>query len=436
MSTTIDKFLEPMHGPGADELHHALAKKVRSSGVGRYTYLGQIEIWQAFHADRISSSVKMRAFLDKRFTPRWQAWLPGLAKTLYYSTLLTRVNIALHNAIPSDNPRLSIMACPGSFESDLPDTDVRAILPDWVVVEGTYTPYDPIIPKLGDLVQGGKIVAVGDTKLVKQRSNTHVRKEGESEPPPIVTGTNSCHRNWLAQVQHYSHVLGTRFGFLLTNKELVLAQFLRGEEPSPRVQRGLRSSTLPEQLHPGLPADFKTSDAEGSDDGDEHDGKPFRTPQPRQKRRYESSDSATLPRRPTTNDVAGLEVDRLPSSPPVLPPVYNIPWSSPRSVLEARVGAEGKARSSRANQLSSDSSGLPRELRSSPSFIPSEREMIVIGKALVRSFKIPNSCDEKSSGSEEGDDRVHPAKALFALLMHAYSLGPEGRKIREEETEF
>lgn len=447
MSTTIDKFLEPIHGPGADELHHALAKTVRSSSVGRYEDLGQIEIWQAFHAGRISSNVKMRAFLDKRFTPRWQAWLPCLAsiiyserqlESLYYSTLMTRVNIALHNAIPFDNPRVSIMACPGSFDSDLAESEVTAILPDWVVVEGTYAPYDAEVPVLRDLVQGGQIVAVGDTKLVQQHSNTDVRKEGERDRTTIVKGTNSCHPNWLAQVQHYAHVLGTRFGFLLTNKELVLAQFLREEESSPRVQRGLRSSTLPEQLHPGLPTDFESSDAKGSDDRDEHGGKPFRTPQLRQKRRYESDDSATLPRQPTTDDVAGLEVDRLPSSPPVLPPAYNISWSSPRSVLEVRVGAEGKARSSRANQPSSGPSGLPREkypLRSSSPFIPSDRDMI-IGKALVRSFKIPNSCDEKSSDSEEGEDRVHPAKALFALLMHAYSVGPEGRKIQEEETEF
>lgn len=56
-------------------------------------------------------------------------------------------------------------------------------------------------------------------------------------------------------------MLRTRFGFVLTNKELVLAQFLREEEPAPRLydQRGLRSSTAP-PLHPGLSSDFQSSD--------------------------------------------------------------------------------------------------------------------------------------------------------------------------------
>jgi hypothetical protein len=444
MTTTIDEFLEPWHGPGADELHHTLAETVRSSSVGRYDVVGQIEIWQAFHAARISSSLEMRASLDKRFTPRWQAWLSDLARviyserqleSLYYSTLVTRVNIALHNAIPSDEPRVTVINCPGAFDSDLPDSAVTAILPDWVVIEGTYTPHNAEVPDLEELVLRGKIVAVGDTKLVQQRLNTGARKQESEDRKTVVEGTQSCHPAWLAQVQHYAHMLGTRFGFILTNKELVLAQFLREDEASPRLQRGLRSSTLPEQLYRGLPSDFESSDAPGPDDRGRHGEKSLGTPQPRQKRRHESGDSATL---------------SLLSPPAVLPPTYNLPWSSPESVLEARIGAQSRARSSRANQPSPSPSGLPpssfhqttspeQHPRSSSSlYIPSGRDLD-IGRVLVRSFRIPNPCDEESADTKkraEEEDGVHPAKALFALLMHAYSVGWEGRKIREEEIGF
>lgn len=63
MSTTVDEFLEPWYGSGADELHHTLAQTVRSSSGGRYDELGRIEIWQAFEA-LVSSGPQMRASLD------------------------------------------------------------------------------------------------------------------------------------------------------------------------------------------------------------------------------------------------------------------------------------------------------------------------------------------------------------------------------------
>lgn len=240
-----------------------------------------------------------------------------------------------------------------------------------------------------------------------------------------------------------------RFGFILTNKEIVLAQFLREDESSPRRQRGLRSLTLPEHLHQGLPSDFESSDTRGSDDRGGHGGKPLWTPQPRQKRRHESGDSATLARShpPNTNNPAGREGDEPPSSPPIaLLPPSNLRWSSPRSTLEARLGAESRARGSPANRSSPSPSGLPpslshlttspeqHPLQSSPLYNPSIRDLD-IGRVLVRSFRIPNPCDEESTDREE-EDRIHPAKALFALLMHAYSVGREGRTITEEETEF
>lgn len=139
MTIIIDEFLEPWHGQDANEFHHTLAETVRSSSVSQYNVVGQIEIWQAFHVARISSSLEMRASLDKRFAPRWQAWLSDLARviysekqleSLYYRTLVTRVNIALYNAILSDDPRVTIINYLGAFDPNLPNSAVTAILPD------------------------------------------------------------------------------------------------------------------------------------------------------------------------------------------------------------------------------------------------------------------------------------------------------------------
>lgn len=343
------------------------------------------------------------------------------------------MNIALHNTIRSEEPRITIINCGASFDSDVSGSTVATILPDWIVIEGTFSPHDANPPDLEGLKSHGKIVAVGDTKLFQWQPTTRARKEESEDRKSVVEGTHSCHPGWLAQVQHYAHTLRTRFGFVFTNKELVLAQFLREDEASPRVQRGLRSSTLPDQLHRGLPSDFISSDAPGSVDRGGHDEQLLRTPQPRQKRRHESGDSGTLP----------------PSSPPTgLPPPYNLPRSSPVSVLEERIGARTRGRNSQAIPPSPSAAGLPP---SSPNqttspeqhppssiseFIPSEREFN-IGRVLVRSYRIPNSCDEESPDRQgEEEDRLHPAKALFAFLMLAYSVGWEGRKIGEEEVWF
>ncbi|OQE10125.1 hypothetical protein PENFLA_c001G00627 [Penicillium flavigenum] len=460
MFLTIDNFLEPWHGPDADELYHTLATTMSSSSIdSRYDEVGQSELWQAFQSSNISNP-RMRAFLDKQFTTRWQAWLPDLARviynerqleSLYYNTLITRVNIALQNAIPSEDPRVTVVVCPGSFDSFRDNGTETTILPDWVVVEGTYTPHDVSVPTLDELVSKGKIIAVGDTKLVRQQEEKIKYAEA------VVNGTHSCHRAYLAQVQHYAHMLSTRFGFILTNKELVLAQFLREEEATPRLprQRGLRSSMLPQQLLPELPPDFKSSDRP---DGVECDEGPLHTPQLRHKRRHESDDSPTLPcsRPPTTDHSVRQQGDELPpSSPPslLLSQVYNMPSGSPTPALEARAGLEGAARSSFEEHLSPTphrTAQLPLrsprqitsteqdQLSSNVTYEPSLRDFD-IGRALVRSFRIPNPGDEESMDRKEGDEhggRIHPAKALFALLMHAYSVGSQGRRIDEGELGF
>lgn len=176
---------------------------------------------------------------------------------------------------------------------------------------------------------------------------------------------------------------------------------------------------------------------------------PLHTPQSRLKRRYESGDSP-----PATDHLAGQQGDESPLSPAtILSQVYNLPSSPPGPTLETRAGAQGAARSSSKEQpspspyrptqfpLSSPGQITSSEqdpLSSTLTYMPSERDLD-IGKVLVRSFRIPNSCDEESMDRKEVDEegeRIHPAKALFALLMHAYSVGSQGRKIDEGELGF
>lgn len=465
--TTIDSFLEPWHAPDADDFHHKLADPERSSSIDRrYELVGETEVWQAFCASSISSNAEMRALLDRRFRPRWQAWLPDLARviynerqleSLYSATLMTRLNIAFQNAIPPNKPRVTIIICPGSFESrGVDDGGPTTILPDWVAVEGTHTPYDKDFPSLEQLWRERKILAVGDTKLVRQETDA---SDAEEEPNAVVDGTHSCHRAYLGQVQHYAHMLGTRFGFVLTNKELVLAQFLRETEGTPRAprQRGLRSWTLTHQLERGVPSDFQSSEPQRPGDREEGGEVPFYTPQSSQKRRHASDDSPALPRYrpPITEYPASDECEGLPSSPPIpLSQLHNFSSSARGAPPGARAGVEDTARSSHQGQPSPSpylASRFPtsssRQMTSSEqslqpssdSYIPSFRDGD-IERTLVRSFRIPNRCDvgsmDRKEDEEEDEEMMHPAKALFAFVMHAYIVGLEGRTINPEELEF
>ncbi|KAJ6008029.1 hypothetical protein N7540_012005 [Penicillium herquei] len=181
-----------------------------------------------------------------------------MLETLYIDTLITRVNIALQHAISYGNRRATIIVCPGAFDSHARDDEggkPTTILPDLVVLEGEYKPQDRDFETLDQLASNHKVLAVGDVKIA----------DGNSRD--TVMSTHSCHRNYLAQVQQYAVMTNTRFGFVLTNKELVLAQFLLSNEDSPRGhdQCGLRSTTT-YRLQGGLPSDFKTSDMGKSDE--------------------------------------------------------------------------------------------------------------------------------------------------------------------------
>ncbi|KAJ6117942.1 hypothetical protein N7523_005693 [Penicillium sp. IBT 18751x] len=468
MSLTVAKFLEPC-GADAEELRHILADSVRSTSVdGRYEVLGKTQPWRSFYSHDTHSVPFLRDALETEFIPRWQAWISDVARVihsermlenLYSNTLMTRVNIALHHAIPQKGQCITIITCPGAFDSHDPDVKGgknTVILPDWIALEGEYKPHDDSFPSLEEIALCGKVVAVGDTKLVSRRLATSgVEGKGGKD---TIAGTHSCHPSYLAQVQHYAKMLRTRFGFVLTNKELVLAQFLREEDPAPRLhgERGLRSLTG-RILHPGLSSDLQSLGAEERDEKAVHRLSSAYLSHP--KRRYNSSDDSTPSRRsppfdtledeyinglPSTPSAPPRVVEDLPSSPPgpsqaverptprglVLTPNREIlQSSSPRHVTNSSIRRASELVGSPYGLISSEpifpqSSGTP--------YLSSERDYD-IGKVLIKSFRIPNTCDRDEIQIAEG---LQPAKALFVMLMHASSVGALGRRIGKDEVPF
>jgi hypothetical protein len=97
------------------------------------------------------------------------------------------VNIALYYAISLGDRSVTIITCPGAFDSY--DPDVRGgrktvILLDWIVLEGEYSLYDDRFLALEELALCGRIVVVGDTKLVSSRVDTTGVDEKAKDRPP------------------------------------------------------------------------------------------------------------------------------------------------------------------------------------------------------------------------------------------------------------
>jgi hypothetical protein len=459
MPLTVSEFLDA----DADQLCHKLAGSARSTSVdGRYVVLGPTCPWHAFTADVDHTAPMIRDALKQEVITNWHAWISAadrviyserMLENLYSMTLITRVKIALENAFSSDDRPVTIIACPGAFDSH--DPDVRGgketvILPDWVVLEASSKPHDDKIPDLEELALSGRIVAVGDTKLVSWRSNS---SGADGNAKDIIPGTHSCHRRYMAQVQHYAKMLRTRFGFVVTNDELVVAQFLREEEAAPRLcdQRGLRSSTR-YALHPSLSSDFHTSGTDGLDDlGPSHITK--------SKRRHPSSDNSIQQRQypapvssenqeidglPSTPLAPARVADDLPSSPPMpsqavdesitgrLVPIpdEDAPQSLPQSHITINHSwATSGLPSSPSRSFSSESS-FP--LSSGEPYLSSDRDHD-IGQVLFKSIIIRNSLNDDAARLNQGPS---PAKALFVMLVHALSVGKDGRRIGTGETPF
>ncbi|KKO97232.1 hypothetical protein THAR02_10665 [Trichoderma harzianum] len=298
--TTVADFLRPPLGPL--ELGHVVVAKVsehvqkkydssksqktRDADNSRFAPLADVrERWLEFDAEYISSQPSIAACLKRPCAVSWEPQIPRFARVVYserqlealfLQTLITRVNIALDKAIPPNEERIAILVGPGAFESVSAEASVQRLLPDWIVVQGDFDigmeAYSHSLPVLKDLAREGKILAVGDTKLV--------RKGGGSDN---ASYTKACHHEFLRQLQDYCLNLYTRFGFILSNEELVVVQVMAAQEASPRKaeQRGLRSNGG-HRLEPGLDSQgtdslnsLNSMNQDGDDDApmSEHNGR-------------------------------------------------------------------------------------------------------------------------------------------------------------------
>ncbi|KAK4059813.1 hypothetical protein Trihar35433_10629 [Trichoderma harzianum] len=427
--TTVADFLRPPLGPL--ELGHVVVAKVsehvqkkydsaksqktRDADNSRFAPLADVrERWLEFDAEYISSQPSIAACLKRPCAVSWEPQIPKFARVVYserqlealfLQTLITRVNIALDKAIPPNEERIAILVGPGAFESVSAEASVQRLLPDWIVVQGDFdvSVKANLFPVLKDLAIEGRILAVGDTKLVRQWGGSG-----------NVAHTKACHHDFLRQLQEYCLNLYTRFGFILSNEELVVLQVMAAQEASPRKaeQRGLRSNGGHHQLEPGL--DSQVTDSSNSMDWDGYD------------------DNASMS---GFNDGGEEEDDPFEGGlPPLLSPSRKRPHpstspeSSPVAAASRRFrnvslpDSETSSHQISSHQISShqvpSSPGMETSQASSSSqghskYTASVRD-VEVGAIQIRSFDMKGWEEEGKEGENEGES---PYRALFMFVM-------------------
>lgn len=180
----------------------------------------------------------------KLFIVLWQRYASSerMIQDLFSLSLIYRVNVAFYSA-GEDTKRMSIIGQPTYFYSlgghDHPEgKGETTIAPDWMVVMGNAD--GP--PDLENLDDG--LVAWGDTKL---------RGNKLSHPDLYcLPGTKHCPEAYAAQVVQYCIDSQIRFGFVLTDHELVLFQLIKQLYPSEprntRQREPVTSSSPPRQI--------------------------------------------------------------------------------------------------------------------------------------------------------------------------------------------
>ncbi|RFU72660.1 hypothetical protein TARUN_9604 [Trichoderma arundinaceum] len=420
---TLGAFLRPPYN-GREELGHTLAsiskknKKPHNPDNSPFESLAEsILEWDDFGIQ----DPLLTACLSNPCEVQWQPWIPSIARViygerqleaLYLQTLITRVNVALQQAIPPDEDPITLVIGPGAFESVSPDVKAERILPDWVAVQGNYDigMEAGSFPDIKELVEHRKILAVGETKLV-----WHMYAED------VMPHTKACSSDFLSQLQGYCRNLCTRFGFVVSNKELIVAQFLGEQDTSPRriEDRSLRSRTTAEQLEPGLRSDYTSSGSASLNSSfqrqepsaglsspyklpehnyDRDDSYQLHTVSPIQ-RRLKRPHSETSPETsPVSRSGHGIVDRSLPGS------SSHIPSTPPASAVEGL-------------QPSPLDSGLKG---SDYSKYASSVRNIDVGAMLLRSFGMP---------SEGECEDMSPYEALFVLIMTVRDLKLQGKSI-------
>ncbi|KAL7943080.1 hypothetical protein V8C42DRAFT_359261 [Trichoderma barbatum] len=429
--TTVKKFLQPP----PEELDHILVQiskktsKNHESANCRHIPLAEsTQEWLEFDVQVISSDPSIAACLEMPCEVMWEPQIPKIARViynerqleaLYLQTLITRVNIALDKAIPPEEDRIAIVIGPGAFESVFAEGTVQRLIPDWIVVQGTFdASMMTKLLSLKQLAKERKIIAVGDTKLIRQGAGT--------EPLPH---TRACYRDFLRQLQEYCINLCTRFGFIISNEELVLTEALRAQEASSRSadERGLRSNGA-HQLEPGLDDDaFERSDSPIPMDQD-HDS--LQIPgytNSNQDDPYDPYDPYELPAlsKPSTHRPFKRPH---PSTSPETNPVYRY---TNRSVL----GSDASPSSSSYQMPSDPPASDDHQVSSDP---PVSDEEALQGSssqdhskytASVRDVDVETMQIRSFDMVRLGEDSICPYKILFTFIMMIRTLRLGGRSI-------
>jgi hypothetical protein len=115
-----------------------------------------------------------------------------------------------------------------------------------------------------------------------------------------------------------------------------------------------------------------------------------------------------------------------------LVPIYDqdAPQSPPQSHITVNHSRATSGLPSSPSRSFSSESSFP--LSSGEPYVSSERDHD-IGQVLFKSIIIPNSLNSDATPLNQGPS---PAKALFVMLVHALSVGEEGRRIGTDETPF
>ncbi|KAL7939453.1 hypothetical protein V8C35DRAFT_286667 [Trichoderma chlorosporum] len=420
--TTVEEFLQPLNGH--EELDQiwvvsgnalqktdpaSVSKDIRERHdptTSRFAPLPEyIRDWPEFDVEEVSSDPLISTCLSRPCQVAWVPWIPSFARViynerqleaLYLQTLITRVNIALDKAIPPEEDRIAIVIGPGAFENVSAEATALRLMPDWIVVQGTFdTNMDAhSVPSLEKLAKNSNILAVGDTKLVRRWSGEYT-----------VPHTRACHSDFLCQIQDYCVNLYTRFGFILSNEELMVAQFDGAQDASPRGagQRELRSNGA-QQLASGLNSDEsqRSTSLNPPDQRHSHDsfqmedeyGDPFVPPSP-------ATSSIQIPsKRPH------------PSTSPETSPVSAVPPASGRIRYNSRsLSGSDASINSISHQSRSDPPGEDAAAQGSSQdhskYTSSVRE-VEVGSVRIRSFDVRGW----RKGVKDG-----PYEALFIFIM-------------------
>ncbi|KAI0097571.1 hypothetical protein GGR51DRAFT_540751 [Nemania sp. FL0031] len=213
-----------------------------------------LRLWTSFE----ENSEYLQPFLLQTLTQVSHGWKPHigpwnrlassevLVLNLYHLTVIQRVNIALRCLPQTINTSLIGAATTFSSygtENNMDGETYRRIIPDLLAVDGNpedvHTLSDPDILK-------NKIIVAGDAKLKAVQPY-----EGDTR---ILPGTIACLESYLAQPVQYCIDLDIRFGFLLTNFELVIFQLVR-QNPLPRDSPIKTRSSCPITSPSKLPSD-------------------------------------------------------------------------------------------------------------------------------------------------------------------------------------